>query len=218
MMKDTEQLIQHLAESVTPTRPLARPSIRTGAWLAISIPYLAVVLIVMVLRHGLPSVTLDTRFIVEVVSGLGAGIAAAMCAFGSVIPGFNRRFLFWLALPLAVWLGSVSLGCIQEWVRQGTRSLSLVHDPSCFPFIVFLSSFPAVVLALMLRRGAPLTPHLTAALGGLAAAGLGNLGLRLVFPEDANVGLLVWHIGGVFVLAALAAGVGNYLLNWRSIR
>ena len=69
----------------------------------------------------------------------------------------------------------------------------------------------------MLRRGAPLTPHRTAALGGLAAARLGNVGLRLVLPEDANVGLFVWHIGGVFLLAALAAGAGHYLLNWRSI-
>ena len=69
----------------------------------------------------------------------------------------------------------------------------------------------------MLRRGAPLTPHLTAGLGGLAAAVLGNLGLRLVFPENVDIGLFVWHIGGVFLLAALAAGVGHYLLNWRSI-
>ena len=217
MMKDTERLIQQLAENVKPTRPLARPWVRTGVWLAVSVPYLAVVLAMMVFRNGPPSLTLDTRFIVEVVSGLVAGIAAARCAFGSVIPGYNRRFLIWLTVPLAVWLGSVGQSCIQQWIRQGFQSLSLHHDLSCLPFIAFLASFPSVVLAVMLRRGAPLTPHLTAALGGLAAAGLGNLGLRLVFPEDANVGLLVWHIGGVFLLAALAAGVGHYLLNWRSI-
>lgn len=217
MTKDTEDLIHKIAEDAKPTRPLSRPWIRTGVWLAVSIPYLAVVLGAMLFRNGPPPVTIDARFIVEVVSGLGVGIAAAMWAFGSVIPGYNRRFLIWLGVPLAVWLGSVGQSCIEEWLRQGSAGLSLHHDPACFPFIVFLASFPGVVLTAMLRRGAPLTPRLTAALGGLAAAGLGNLGLRLVVPENADVGLLVWHIGGVFVLAALAAGAGRYLLNWRSI-
>ena len=217
MTNDTEQLIQRLTEHVSPTRPLARPWIRTAVWLAVSVPYLAVVLSVVALRNGLPSLTLDTRFIVEMVAGLAAGIAAAVCAFGSVIPAYNRRFLILLTVLLAIWLGSVGQNCIQEWVRNGSQTLSLRHDLACLPFIVFLGSFPAVVLALMLRRGAPLTPHLTAALGGIASAGVGNLGLRLVIPEEANVGLFVWHIGGVLALAAVAATVGHHLLNWRSI-
>jgi hypothetical protein len=217
MTRDTEAFIQHLAENVEPVRPFGRPWIRTGVWISVSILYVWVVLLMMVHWRGLPPITFDLRFIVEVFSGLAAGVAAAACAFASVIPGYNRKVLVGLVAPLAVWLGSLGDGCIQEWVRYGSQSLSLHHDLSCFPFIAFLGSLPAVALALMLRRGAPLTPHRTAALGGFAAAGLGNLGLRLIHPEGANIGLLVWHIGGVFVLAAAAAGAGHYLLNWRSI-
>jgi hypothetical protein len=69
----------------------------------------------------------------------------------------------------------------------------------------------------MLRRGAPLTPHLTATLGGLAAAGIGNFGLRFVHTQDASVTVLVWQLGSVFFLSALAGWVGHLLLNWRSI-
>jgi hypothetical protein len=29
--------------------------------------------------------------------------------------------------------------------------------------------------------------------------------------------LLCWHVGGVFLLSALAASVGEYLLNWGSV-
>jgi len=69
----------------------------------------------------------------------------------------------------------------------------------------------------MLRRGAPLTPHLMTALGGLAAAGLGNFGLRLFHEQDASLTVLVWQFGTVFMLSALAGWAGHYLLNWRSI-
>jgi len=73
---------------------------------------------------------------------------------------------------------------------------------------------PAIAMALMLRRGAPLTPHVSAALGGLAAAGLGNFGLRLFHPQDASIMVLVWQMGTVFVLTALAGWAGHLLLDW----
>ena len=60
-------------------------------------------------------------------------------------------------------------------------------------------------------------PIVGTALGGLAAAGLANFSLRLFHPEDVTIMLLVWHIGGVFALSALAAVAGRYLMNWRSI-
>ena len=69
----------------------------------------------------------------------------------------------------------------------------------------------------MLRRGAPLTPRLTAALGGLAAAGLANVGVRIVHPEDVSVMLLFWHVGSVIVLSTVAGAAGRYLFNWRML-
>jgi len=82
---------------------------------------------------------------------------------------------------------------------------------------VLVGAIPAITMVVMLRRGAPLMPSTTAALGGLAAAGLGNFGLRLFHTQDASLMVLVWQVGSVFVLAALAAGVGRYILNWASI-
>jgi hypothetical protein len=70
---------------------------------------------------------------------------------------------------------------------------------------------PAVAMAHMLRRGAPLTPRLTAGLGGLAAAGLGNFAVCLSHPHGYD---LIWHAGTVILLAVLAAWVGSYLLRW----
>src|SRR5215471_2432514 len=66
--------------------------------------------------------------------------------------------------------------CVEDWIHFGPDGLSLQPDWFCFPAIVLVGAVPAIAMAVMLRRGAPLTPHITSALGGLAAAGLGNFG------------------------------------------
>lgn len=215
MNQRTENLIRSLAHDSRPVRPLRRPWIRAIGWLALSGIYIAIVLLLMN-GHGLPTKWNDPRFILERVSALAVGIGAAVAAFATIVPGYNRHFLSVLLIWLVVWLGTVGEGCIQSFVKLGPGALSFNHDLACFPFIVFLSTVPAILMALMLRHGAPLTPHLTSALGALAAASLANFSLRLFHPEDVTLALLFWHIGGIFLLSAVAAGAGRYLLNWSS--
>jgi hypothetical protein len=116
-------------------------------------------------------------------------------------------------LPLTVWLASLGPGCLREFKQFGF-AIPLEHSLLCLPFIVLLGAVPAAAMAVMLRRGAPLTPFISAALGGLAAAGIGNAGVRLVHPEDVTVMLLVWHVGSVMALSILAGSAGRYLLKW----
>lgn len=186
-------------------------------WLALSIPYLAFAVLVMSPRGDLPSKMSDLRFAIEQLSALATGLAAAAAAFATTVPGYQRKFLVLPLLPLAAWLGSLGHGCIQDWLQFGAHGLSLRPDWRCFPVIVFIGAVPAMAMAVMLRRGAPLTPRLTMALGGLAAGGLGNFGLCLVHPQDASVMVLVWQVGTVFVVSALAGWAGGYWLNWRAV-
>jgi len=218
MSGDTRRLIRQLAQNARPVRPLAGPHIRAAIWLALSASYVTVVLIVMPAHHDLTSKLFEPLFVVEQSAALATGIAAAVAAFATVVPGRDRRWVMLPLLPFAIWLGSLGPGCIQELENFGIQGLPLQHSLWCFPFIVLLGAIPAFAMVVMLRRGAPLTPHLTAALGGLAAAGLGNLGVRLVHPEDVSVMLLVWHVGGVMAFSAVASGAGHYFFNWRSIR
>ena len=217
MTVDTDKFIERLAEAVEPVQPLSRPWIRTAAWLLVAIPYVVLVVLVVSPRADLLAKAVQWRYLVEQLAALTTGIAAATAAFATTIPGYDRKILFLPALPLAIWLGSVGEGCIQDWIQLGPDGLSLRPDWFCFPAIVLVGAVPAIAIAVMLRRGAPLTPHITTALGGLAAAGLGNFGLRLFHSQDASLMVLVWQVGTVFILTALAAWAGNYLLNWRSI-
>src|SRR5215831_18320851 len=47
LMMDTGRLIEHLVDADGPVRPLARPWRRTAGWLAIALPYVALVVLVV---------------------------------------------------------------------------------------------------------------------------------------------------------------------------
>jgi hypothetical protein len=212
---ETDNLIACLAEAGRPVRPLPRPWLRAATWLLVAVPYMMLVVLVVSPRPDLTVKAFDWRFIVEQAAALATCVAAAIAAFASVIPGYDRRIVLLPLLPLAVWLAVLGQGCMDEWL--GPAGLSLRPDWLCFPAIVLVGAVPAIAMAVMLRRGAPLTPHLTTALGGLAAAGIGNFGLRLFHAQDASLMVLIWQMGAVLVLTAMAAWAGRWLLSWRSI-
>ena len=212
---ETEKLIKILAEAGESVRPLPKPWWRTATWLMIALPYIALLVVVVSPRSDLAAKFLEPRFAIEQAAALATGIAAAVAAFSTIIPGYDPRVLVLPVLPAFVWLGSLGEGCIQGWMQSG---LWLYSDWMCFPGILLVGAIPAVAIAAMLRRGAPLTPYLSAALGGLAAAGLGNFGLRLFHDQDASLMVMVWQIGTVLVLTTAFAGVaGRLLLDWTQL-
>ena len=214
---ETDRLILSLAGAARPVRPLARPWIRTALWTAIAFLYMALVILVVSPRTDLLMKFGQARFLIEQVAALVTGMTAAMAAFASTIPGYGRRALLLPLLPLAVWLGSLGEGCVETLIELGPHGLSLQPDWFCLPAIALVGAVPAVTMAIMLRRGAPLFPYLSAGFGALAAAGLGNFGLRFFHPQDASLMVLVWQFGSVFLLTALGCGVGRLILNWRSV-
>lgn len=212
----TDKLIQSLAATAHPVRPLANPWARAAVWTAIALPYMALVILVVSPRADLLMKLTEARYLIEQIAAFATGIAAAMAAFASTIPGYSRRVLLLPLLPLAVWLGSLGEGCVETLIRLGPGGFSLQPDWFCLPAIVLVGAIPAVTMVIMLRRGAPLFPYLSAGFGALAAAGLGNFGLRLFHPQDASLMVLVWQFGSVFLLTAVGCCAGRVVLNWRS--
>ena len=214
---DTSELIRQLGAKAPPVQPLPRSWRRTALWLAGGAVYVAMVVAMMTPRADLLAKFSESRFVVEQGAALLTGIAAAAAAFASVIPGINRKLLLVPLVPVAVWVGTLGQGCVSDWVHYGSDGLSLQPDWLCFPAIALVGAGPAISITWMIRRGAPMTPHLTAALAGLAAAGLGNFGLRLFHPQDASLMVLVWQFGSVFILSVLAGLAGRYVLSWQAV-
>ena len=213
---DTDRLIASLTENADPVQRLPSPWVRTALWFAMAVPYVAVIVMMMVPRDDLAVKFTDFRYLVEQIAALCTAIGAAVAAFQSIVPGYDRRFLLLPLVPLSVWLTSVGEGCVEAWLRGGAFQ-DFTSDFLCIPAIALVGTLPAVAMALMLRKGAPLWPHASAALGGLAAAGLGNFGLRLFHGQDASLMVLVWQVGTVFMLTILCGWAGRLLLDWRPV-
>jgi len=213
---DTNALIQELADSAVPVRRLPSPWARMLLWLALSVPILAAVIwLVMPSDINPVAAITDRRFLIEEAVLLVTALTAALAAFASVVPGYDRRILLIPLLPFAVWLASLGEGCWRNWVALGTNGLTLRPDWDCLPPAILIGIVPSIAMVVMLRRGAPLIPRTSIALGALAVAALANLGLRVFHVGDASVMVLFWHLGGAAVLAGLAAFAGRRVLYWR---
>jgi hypothetical protein len=215
-MMDTNALIAELANSFTPVRRLPAPWARMLMWLALSVPFLTGVIWLMMPSGINPVAALaDRQFLIEEAILLVTASTAALAAFGSVVPGYDRRILLVPLLPLAAWLASLGEGCWRNWVALGANGLTLRADWDCLPPAILIGIVPSIAMVVMLRRGAPLLPRVSIALGALGVAALANLGLRLFHFGDASVMVLFWHLGGAAVLAGLAAVAGRRVLYWR---
>jgi hypothetical protein len=215
-MMDTNALIQELVNSAAPVERLRAPWVRMLIWLALSVPFLATVIWLLMPSDINPVATIaDRRFLIEEAALLVTALTAALAAFASVVPGYDRRILLIPLLPLAVWLASLGEGCWRNWVALGANGLTLRPDWDCLPPAILIGIVPSIAMVMMLRRGAPLLPRVSIALATLAVAALANLGLRLFHVGDASVMVLFWHLGGAAVLAGLAAVAGRRVLYWR---
>jgi hypothetical protein len=215
MNTETEKVVGRLIDNLTPVKRLPSPTLRAAAWLALGIPYLALVVVVMSPRSNLAEKFSDAHFVIEQIAALVTGLTAAVAAFATIVPGYDRRIAWLPFAPLAVWLASLGEGCLKILATIGFHNFS--SDWFCLPAIVLVGTVPAIAMAVMLRRGAPLTPKLTTAFGGLAAAGLGNFGLRLFHSQDSSLMILVWQMGSVLLLTFLCGVAGRFLLRWRLV-
>jgi hypothetical protein len=215
---DTETLIRELAGRSPAVPPLARPWVRAAAWLAIALPSALLVIVMMTANRDWVSRLFMPRVIGEEAFALTTGVLAAIAAFSSVVPGYNRKVLLLPLVPLILWLGGLGQSGVRDWLQLSVQGFSMRSEWVCLPATIMAGAVPAIAMAVMLRRGAPLTPRLSALLGGLAAAGLGNLGVCVTHHVYGNAQVLVWHLGIVMALTMIAGGAGRRLLNWQSVR
>jgi hypothetical protein len=211
---ETGDFIERLARDATPVRPLPSPMTRAVLWVAISLPYVAGIALAYRLAGNEISLSLDTRYLIQQLATIATAVTAAVAAFCCVVPGRDRRIALLPLLPLAVWLATLAEEWTAVWLQSGVAGLGLRIGWDCVPVSALLALAPAIAIALMLRRGAPLFPHSTLALGALAAAGLGNLGLRLFNIDDISAMTLVWHLGASALLFGLAWWAGPLVLSW----
>ena len=213
---DIDHLIEQLAERAEPVTRLLAPWRRAVLWLAASLGYVGIVVVAYLLADGGLPGAIEPRLVLELAAILATATTAAIAAFSSVVPGRDRRFLLLPLIPLSVWLATLGHGCVQDWRVLGTAGLQVRADWDCAVPALIVSALPAGAMLLMLRRGVPLLPAVSLALGVLATGAMANFGLRIFHAGDLSIQILVWHGGGAVVVSMIASLIGPRVLPWRT--
>lgn len=200
----TEDLLTSLTQDLKPVRRVAHPLTIAFGWLAFAAVVILLATLVFGLSPDLPRrMARGTEVIQLLLAGI-TGVLAAIAAFQVAMPDRDDR---WALLPLptaAVWVATLGFGCLQDVWALGWDGLRTGLSLGCLQFIVgFGVPLTATVLWLA-RHAAPLRPGPVAALGGLAAAAIANVGLTLVHPLDAAAETLLWHGGSIALVVLLA--------------
>jgi hypothetical protein len=212
----TDRLIEALAQNLTPLEPLSAPWIRAAWWLLGAVSYVGLLVWMMASPADVASGGGGWPFVFYQLFAILAAAAAATAAFASTVPGFPRRIFLLPAVAAMVWLGSLAVGAVQDWSR-GSVNLAAADEWTCVAMIVFGGAVPGLVLAIMLRHGAPLTPGLTAAMGTFATASLVSVGACVSHPHPSDLVTLVWHGGTILVLVATAAWGSRAVVTWKTL-
>ena len=211
---NTDDLIDSLGRDVTVAKPLPAPGMRTAMWMVWALSYLVVVAMMMFAVMSSGGVMPTALYLVQQSAALVTGIMAARAAFASVIPGANNRVWMTPAIGAGVWGLSLLWAGVLDLQAVGTLGLTSQSDWPCVASITVGGLVVGAPLVWMLRRGAPLTPGLTAFLAAMAALSFANIEACLTRPHAFALTVLLWHGSTVAVVAALCALTGPRWLRW----
>jgi hypothetical protein len=213
-VRNTSDLIDALADSVTPVRRLHPPFLRAALWLSLAAIVLGLLCVALGVRADISMRLRQPVFVVSMIGALATAILAAMASFKLSLPDSSR---WWLLLPfpaLAVWISTIGYGCLTNWVRMDPEGIHMGEAARCFATLLLTSVPLSVAMLVMLRHAALLRPTAVAAIGGLAIAAMTAFALSLIHDLDATIMILLWNLGTAALIAGLASVFGRPTLAW----
>lgn len=209
----TDNLIADLAGDLPPVKRLAHPAKRLAKWVAVALPVSLFLGAVIEQQHVALAMERirDPRILVELTAILLTALSAGYAALCCVQPGRSAKAWMLPIVPFVVWLSLIGENCWRLFEQVGADQFSFAPHWTCYPSVAATGFAPALVMVLLLKRGALLTPTTTVALGTLAAAALGAVGLRLYHPPDATAMLLLWQLIATVTFLGIASLVSSFL-------
>ena len=204
-------VIRTITSRLTPVSPLWSLRKRMWTWTVLSVLSLIAVTTVFGLRRNLPVAAFGSTFVLQVLAMGGLAGVSAAAALRLSVPGPDRLRGRILALSV---LGLWPCALLAWDLLKGGTVASLATeslDFACVTKIGIGALLPAIAMTVMIRRGAPLRPYWAAAMAGMAAAGVGAVGVALTCPISRLPHLLVSHalptmaVAGTVWAAASAA-------------
>lgn len=213
-MISTSDLIDSLVANAKPVRRLRSPVVRASYWLLFSV----LILLLFAITHGVrPDLALKLRqpeFVIGIAAALATGMLAAIASFITSVPGRSRNWLLLPAPALAIWIATVGYGCITNWISIEPEGVSLGETARCFATLVLTGAPLSLLMLLMLRYAACLSPASVAITASLAVAAMAAVALSLLHPLNATAMVLIWNLGVAALLVAASGLYGRRLFEW----
>jgi hypothetical protein len=205
----TDELIAGLASEIAPVRPLRPPGSRAVAWLLVALAAAGAGVVFYTARPDIGAAIRQSAFHLNALLAAGTMVAAAFSALVLAVPARERTPVLrgtTMAL-LALWAATL----VVATVPTGYSVVGDSHWPICFARVALIAAVPAIVLAGMLRRAAPLRPAWAAGLALVAALAAGALAVQFVCPVDDPGHALMGHLLPVAGVPAIGA---VYVRRW----
>lgn len=212
-MSDINQLIDELAEN---GRAVRSYSTARGRWLLAAVATATLAIVFMLFGFRADVLAMSPWPMLSIAAGLMLMLAAA-AGFGAL--RMARPQVGAASSPAPWLLAALLLLPVVAFLQLAGEptllpGLSADTGMRCLVFGLMAGTGTAVLLALLLRRGAPVAPERASWLVGLAAGAVGSLAVSLECPLDAMLHLGVWHVA-VVPLSAIAARIAlPPLLRW----
>jgi len=207
----TEKLIGELSQGLAPVQPLRPPVVRALLWLAAATLLIGAGLWRWANLDLFMSRNADPRLALESAATLLTGITAVVAAFYLSLPDRSSLWRYAPLPPLALWIATSGVGCLQYGLGLGPPGDRLGESPHCFRFIVMVSVPLALFLYMVLRRARPLQPLPVATTAALGVAALAAFVLQFFHPFDSTVIDLAMHAAAILMVVAIAAAARRVL-------
>ena len=212
--KNTDNLIDSLADDLKPSPPLSSPVKRSFTWLLASLLCIGAGISLIGLRSDLAAFVMDPIFMLETVATLIIAAVAVIGAFVLSIPGSNQGPLVrWLVgAPIAIWLIQIS----GRWIfsEEVAPHYFFWKGYVCSTEILALGILPGVMLYLMIRQAAPVKLGWTGALAAVAVTAMSAFAVQFTCSLNDPLHLLAWHVMPIFAIGAAGVWIGQKLLRW----
>lgn len=217
-MTSTQDLIDSLVADAAPVRRVASPLWRTLGWVATAGAILGAIGLWIGTRPDLAARLAEPLFCVALAAALATGILAAFACLTASLPDRSRLWLLLPAPALAVWLGSLTYGCITSWVAMTRDDMQPGEAWLCLRTVLLVSLPLTATMAVLLRHAARLRPEPVTMTAGLAVAGLAASALMLFHPIDATIPVLAWNFGVIALLMTVERLAGRRALRGLNAR
>lgn len=207
-----DALILNLAADLTPVK--RRSMVRDGAWL-LSLAAVEALLILMAgaMRPDMGRMIFSPYMIWKIGSlALLAGISCTVAIRSFAPPALTRRGLMIVSgFAGLVTIGGLFLASSVDRSRSLLDRLSPGQGLLCAVSIIVLSLPMMAMLAVLMRRAAPVHPGQSALAAGVSASTSGALIFTICCPMNDPLYIVVWYSAGVTVVT----GVARWLLPRR---